>query len=63
MVASHKEEMRKERERVEMLVREQLRHEVRVEVTSEMEKEYQTEILKMVEAHSQEVERVKVKYQ
>jgi hypothetical protein len=52
MVASHKEEMRKERERVEMLVREQLRHEVRVEVTSEMEKEYQTEILKMVEAHS-----------
>jgi hypothetical protein len=63
MVASHKEEMRKERERVEMLVREQLRHEVRVELTSEMEKEYQTEILKMVEAHSQEVERVKVKYQ
>jgi hypothetical protein len=52
MVASHKEEMRKERERVEMLVREQLRHEVRVELTSEMEKEYQTEILKMVEAHS-----------
>jgi hypothetical protein len=62
MVASHKEEMRKERERVEILVREQLRHEVRVEVTSEMEKEYQTEILKMVEAHSQEVERVRVKY-
>jgi hypothetical protein len=62
MVASHKEEMRKERERVEMLVREQLRHEVRVELTSEMEKEYQTEILKMVEAHSQEVERVRVKY-
>jgi hypothetical protein len=62
MVASHKEEMRKERERVEMLVREQLRHEVRVELTSEMEKEYQTEILKMVEAHSQEVDRVRVKY-
>jgi hypothetical protein len=62
MVVSHKEEMRKERERVEMLVREQLRHEVRVELTSEMEKEYQTEILKMVEAHSQEVERVRVKY-
>jgi hypothetical protein len=62
MVVSHKEEMRKERERMEMLVREQLRHEVRVEVTSEMEKEYQTEILKMVEAHSQEVERVRVKY-
>ena len=62
MVASHKEEMRKERDRVELLVREQLRHEVKVELTCEMEKEYQTEISKMVEAHNQEVERVKQKY-
>ena len=63
MVASHKEEMRKERDRVELLVREQIRHEVKVELTEEMEKEYQGEIAKMVEAHNQEVERVKQKYQ
>ena len=63
MVASHKEEMRKERDRVELLVREQIRHEVKVELTEEMEKEYQGEIAKIVEAHNQEVERVKQKYQ
>jgi hypothetical protein len=59
MVVSHKEEVRKERDRVEVLVREQLRQEVKVELTGEMEREYRGEIAKMVEAHSQEVERVK----
>ena len=52
MVASHKEEVRKERDRVEVLVREQIRQEVKVEVTGEMEKEYKSEIAKMVEAHT-----------
>ncbi len=52
MLASHKEEVRKERDRVEVLVREQIRQEVKVEVTGEMEREYKSEIAKMVEAHT-----------
>lgn len=63
MVNSHKEEMRKERDRVELMLREQLRNEIRGEVTSELEKEYQKELSKMLEAHAQEIERVNQKHQ
>ena len=63
LVTAHKEEMRKERDRVELMLREQIRHEVKGEVTSELEKEYQAEVAKMLEAHGQEIERIKQKYQ
>jgi hypothetical protein len=40
MVSAHKEELRRERERVEVLLREQISSEIRTEISEKMESEY-----------------------
>ena len=61
MRETHREGLKRERERVEQRVRDQVRLEVKQEVSVQFEEEYRLQFEKLQQQHNLELERIKAK--